>query len=52
MSHSDLYIADNSTENQNVMIIISRMGISEGYLSILLRKPLTEEMRQKVHWKH
>jgi len=24
------------------------MGISEGYLSTLLRKPLTEEMKQKV----
>ena len=24
------------------------MGISEGYLSTLLRKPLTEEMEQRV----
>ena len=28
--------------------IADAMGISEGYLSTLLRKPLTEEMEQKV----
>ena len=28
--------------------VAEAMGISEGYLSTLLRKPLTEEMEQKV----
>lgn len=28
--------------------IADAMGISEGYLSTLLRKPLTEDMEQKV----
>lgn len=28
--------------------VADAMGISEGYLSTLLRKPLTEEMEQKV----
>ena len=28
--------------------IADAMGISDGYLSTLLRKPLTEEMEQKV----
>ena len=28
--------------------VANAMGISEGYLSTLLRKPLTEEMEQKV----
>ena len=28
--------------------IADAMGISEGYLSTLLRKPLTEEMEQRV----
>ena len=28
--------------------VADAMGISEGYLSTLLRKPLTEEMQQKV----
>ena len=28
--------------------IADTMGISEGYLSTLLRKPLTEDMEQKV----
>ena len=28
--------------------IAEAMGISEGYLSTLLRKPLTEEMEQRV----
>lgn len=28
--------------------VAEAMGISEGYLSTLLRKPLTEEMKQKV----
>lgn len=28
--------------------IADAMGISDGYLSTLLRKPLTEEMKQKV----
>ena len=28
--------------------VAEEMGISEGYLSTLLRKPLTEEMEQKV----
>lgn len=29
--------------------VADAMGISEGYLSTLLRKPLTEEMEQRVH---
>ena len=28
--------------------VAEEMGISEGYLSTLLRKPLTEEMERKV----
>lgn len=28
--------------------VAEAMGISEGYLSTLLRRPLTEEMEQKV----
>ena len=28
--------------------VADAMGISEGYLSTLLRKPLTEDMEQKV----
>lgn len=28
--------------------VAEAMGISEGYLSTLLRKPLTEDMEQKV----
>ena len=28
--------------------VAEAMGISEGYLSTLLRKPLTEEMEQRV----
>jgi predicted XRE-type DNA-binding protein len=28
--------------------VAEAMAISEGYLSTLLRKPLTEEMKQKV----
>lgn len=28
--------------------VAEAMGISEGYLSTLLRKPLTDEMEQKV----
>lgn len=28
--------------------VADAMGISEGYLSTLLRKPLTEEMERKV----
>jgi predicted XRE-type DNA-binding protein len=28
--------------------VADAMGISEGYLSTLLRKPLTEEMEQRV----
>ena len=28
--------------------VAEAMGISEGYLSTLLRKPLSEEMEQKV----
>lgn len=28
--------------------VAEAMGISEGYLSTLLRKPLTEEMERKV----
>ena len=28
--------------------VAEAMGISEGYLSTVLRKPLTEEMEQKV----
>lgn len=28
--------------------VAETMGISEGYLSTLLRRPLTEEMEQKV----
>lgn len=28
--------------------VAEALGISEGYLSTLLRKPLTEEMEQKV----
>ena len=53
------YVRSNEMANEDIKKLIKKhrlfryevadaMGISEGYLSTLLRKTLTEEMEQKV----